>query len=123
MYSYKRDECDGRWLLCCDGEITHSSKELYIAYSKMEHDGKQLCSVVKHGSKENIDAWRDRNFNKYRLADIDLPIIIAVDDSITADKVNYILDRSCIREDHFQNLTHPPLEALVISSSTPSPKF
>jgi len=117
MYFYKKDVGDGQWLLMRESSEfpIRPSQTLSIAYDRTEFkDGRVECSLLKHGSKENIEKWVAANKSKYESVGVDMPVVIDVHPSVSEDNVNFVLERSCIPEKYFDRLTHPVIEAEVV---------
>jgi len=117
MYFYKKDVCDGRWLFMEEGSDCpiRSFKNLSIIYHRTElPNGQVECSLLKHGSKERVENWMRTNKPKYESVGLELPLFIDVHSSVSADDVNFILERSCIQEKYFDRLRHPVIEAEVV---------
>jgi len=115
MYSYSRNAA-GAWLLLDENnEIIHKSKEIGVIYTVTSASDGISSSVLKHGDIDILRGYMSRVAPVYKSAGLDIPKLVIVHDSANSDDVNYVLDRSCIPEEHFKKLGYPVLESNVIS--------
>ena len=116
MLIYKKDATNGNWLLTDseDGEIICQSADLVIAYTKNEDSG--LCSLLKHGSAEDMKIWSDNTLPVYQAAKLDPPIIVEISPSASADQINFLMDHSLINEEKFTKLSNAIIDVAVIDN-------